>query len=289
MDESLPQGSDGRSRGRGALALLALVLGAVSLTVADVQPPWVLPYRPERLQGGKDVIWLPTSQRMVGMMLDLAEVTARDRVIDLGSGDGRVVIAAARRGARAHGIEYNTRLVELSRFRARLLGLADRATFAAADLFEADLSPATVVSMFLLPSINIDLRPRLLGLLPGTRVVSNTFDMGDWEPDDRMRLDDCENWCSALLWVVPARAGGVWDTPEGPLALDQEFQFVSGALGEAVVANGRLRGPVLSFTADGRRYTGHVSGETMTVVADAPDGRSWTARLRRPGRIRDVT
>ncbi|WYX59586.1 class I SAM-dependent methyltransferase [Achromobacter xylosoxidans] len=143
---------------------------------------------PDVGQDGKDVIWVPTPQALVDKMLDMARVTPRDRLMDLGSGDGRTVITAAQRGLRAKGIEYNPDLVTLSRSNAAKAGVADRATFEVADLFETDLSQADVITMFLLSTINEKLRPRLLELAPGTRIVSNTFRMGDWEPDASKRL-----------------------------------------------------------------------------------------------------
>ena len=135
-------------------------------------------YQPQVGQEGKDVIWVPTPQALVDRMLDMAKVTAKDYVIDLGSGDGRTVITAAKRGAKALGIEYNPDMVELSKRNAAKAGVSDKASFVKADLFEADLSPATVITMFLLPGINLKLRPKILALKPGTRVVSNTFKIG---------------------------------------------------------------------------------------------------------------
>lgn len=136
-------------------------------------------YEPSIGQDGKDVIWVPTAQVLVDKMLDLAQVGRSDYLLDLGSGDGRTVISAAKRGARARGIEYNPNMVALSRQNAAKEGVADRAEFVKADLFETDLSQATVITMFLLPEVNLRLRPRILGLKPGTRIVSNSFDMGE--------------------------------------------------------------------------------------------------------------
>ena len=144
---------------------------------------------------------MPTSQALVDKMLDMAKVTPQDFVIDLGSGDGRTVITAAKRGARAMGIEYNPDMVELSKQNAAAAGLSeDKAKFMKADLFETDFSQATVITMFLLPSINLKLRPKILDMKPGTRVVSNTFTMEDWEPDETQTIQgDCTSWCTALL------------------------------------------------------------------------------------------
>ena len=183
-------------------------------------------------QQGKDVVWVPTSEKLVETMLDMAQLKADDNVIDLGSGDGRTVIAAAKRGATALGIEYNPDMVALSKTRAAEAGVADRATFAAADLFASDFTKATVITMFLLPDINLRLRPQILDLAPGTRIVSNTFTMGEWEPDRTETITDCVSWCTALLWIVPAKVQGTWQTPDGPLTLEQQFQQGDRAAGE---------------------------------------------------------
>ena len=230
-------------------------------------------YKPEVGQAGKDVVWVPTSDALVTRMLDIAKVTAKDYVIDLGSGDGRTVIAAAKRGATAHGIEYNPEMVELSKKNAAEAGVANRATFEKADLFESDFSKATVITMFLLPSINVKLRPKLLDLAPGTRVVSNTFTMEDWTPDETATVEgDCTSWCTALLWIVPAKVAGTWQVPDGQLTLTQTYQMVSGTLkagtnGGGSVTEGRLRGDQLTFAVNGTRYTARVRGNTMEGAA----------------------
>src|SRR5262250_3520007 len=154
--------------------LLTLFLSAVVTTLC-VQAKAAQEFQPQVGQEGKDVIWVPTPQALVNKMLDMGKVTAKDYVIDLGSGDGRTVITAAKRGARAMGIEYNPDMVELAKRNAAKEGVSSRATFVKADLFETDVSKATVITLFLLPDINLRLRPRILDLKPGTRVVSNTF------------------------------------------------------------------------------------------------------------------
>jgi SAM-dependent methyltransferase len=234
---------------------------------------------PRLNQPGKDVQWVPTPPALVEKMLDLGKVTRQDRFVDLGSGDGVLVIAAARRGARSRGIEYDRGLVELSKRRAREAGLADRATFVRGDIFKTDFSDATIVTTFLLPSMNLRLRPRFLAMKPGTRIVANTFGMSDWEPDETVAIDPCERWCTAMLWVVPARVGGVWHTPKGDLTLTQRFQFVSGTLGREPIENGRLHGEEISFTVGGASYSGRVDGVRMRVSATV-DGKvvEWTAR-----------
>ncbi len=221
-------------------------------------------YKPTVGQAGKDVVWVPTPQELVDTMLDMAKVTPQDLVMDLGSGDGRTVITAAKRGARATGVEYNPEMVQLSKAAAATERLGDKATFVQADLFTVDLSKASVITMFLLPTINMKLRPSLLDLKPGTRVVSNTFDMGDWEPDDRKVIgpEGCTSWCTALLWIIPAKAEGRWKTPQGELNIVQKFQMISGTLGSTPV-NGKVVGDQITFTAGSTKYTGRVNGRTI--------------------------
>lgn len=254
------------------------VLVALCLTPTHAQPPAsTLPYEPSVGQEGKDVVWVPTGEALVEKMLDLAKVTAEDFVIDLGSGDGRTVIAAAKRGAKAHGIEYNPDMVELSKKRAEEAGVAASVSFEKADLFESDFSRATVITMFLLPSINEKLQPQLLDLAPGTRVVSNTFRMGDWEPDQEESITECESWCNALLWIVPAKVGGTWQTPEGPLVLEQKFQFVTGTIGGTPISDGRLRGADLWFSVGEAIYAGRVGPEGIALSVTGSRSASWQA------------
>src|SRR5258707_14510021 len=158
----------------------------------------------------------------------MGKVTASDYVIDLGSGDGRTVITAAKRGVRARGIEYKPDMVELSKRNAAQEGVSDKATFAKADLYESDFSQASVITMFLLPGINLKLRPKILDLKPGTRIVSNSFTMGDWNPDETFTItEDCTTWCTALLWIVPAKVAGHWRLADGELTVTQTFQQVT--------------------------------------------------------------
>ncbi len=244
--------------------------------------------QPEVGQAGKDVVWVPTPDALVEKMLDLAKVTAADYVIDLGSGDGRTVIAAAKRGARALGIEYNQELVDLSTEAAKAAGVADRATFAKADLFESDFSKATVITMFLLTDINLKLRPTLLDLKPGTRIVSNTFRMGSWEPDETATVEgDCPSWCTALLWIIPAKVDGAWKLGDEVLKLFQDFQTVSGTLARGQAANPlagvRLRGDEIRFKAGQSVYTGRVTGDTMAgTVQTGQRTAKWTAKKLPP-------
>ena len=237
-------------------------------------------YQPQVGQEGKDVIWVPTPQALVEKMLDMAKVTAKDYVIDLGSGDGRTVITAAKRGAKALGIEYNPDMVELSKRNAAKAGVTDKASFMKADLFEADLSPATVITMFLLPDINLKLRPKILNLKPGTRIVSNSFTMGDWNADDTAVVKEgCVSYCTAYLWIVPAKVEGNWQLGDGTLTLKQTYQMVSGTLnrgGNAVqIANGKLDGDRISFSAGEALYTGRVTSNGIEGTIST--GGEWKA------------
>jgi precorrin-6B methylase 2 len=267
---------------RRSFVILCLLVFAMSGVASAQQTPQ--PYQPQYAQPGKDVIWIPTSQALVDVMLDLAKVTPTDYVIDLGSGDGRTVITAAKRGARAMGIEYNPDLVELSKATAEKEGVGGKATFVKADLFETDFSEASVITMFLLPQINLKLRPALLNLKPGTRLVSNSFTMDDWAADQTVTVPNgCETWCTALLWIVPAKVEGVWQLATGgTLTLSQQFQMVSGTLGSGststAVTDGKLNGAEISFSVDGARYTGRVSDGVMEgSVSSLTENRSWKA------------
>ncbi len=234
------------------------------------------PYEPQVGQAGKDVVWVPTPQVLVEKMLDMAKVTPQDFVMDLGSGDGRTVITAARRGATAMGIEYNPDMVELSKRNAAAAGVTAKATFVKADLFETDLSKAQVITMFLLPSINMTLRPKILDLKPGTRIVTNSFTMEDWQADQTETVtDDCTSWCTAHLWIVPAKVEGTWQLGEGNLTLKQEFQMISGTLGNSTIAEGRLRGDQIEFAVGNVKYTGRVDAKSMKGTTTS--GRSWGA------------
>jgi hypothetical protein len=239
-------------------------------------------YEPQVGQEGKDVVWVPTPQALVDKMLDMTKVTPQDYVIDLGSGDGRTVITAAKRGVRALGIEYNPDMVELSKRNAAKEGVSDKATFVKADLFESDFSQATVITMFLLPEINLKLRPKILDLKPGTRIVSNSFTMGDWADDETATVNGgCVSWCTAHLWIVPAKVEGTWRLAQGALTLKQSFQMISGTIqsgGRTTPIKGRLNGAEISFTAGAAQYTGRVNGGAMegTVTTGANTSR-WSA------------
>ena len=250
------------------LCLLLVAIPVLAQTTQETKPP----FQPQVGQHGKDVVWVPTPQTLVDKMLDMAKMTPQDFVMDLGSGDGRTVITAAKRGARAMGIEYDPDMVELSKQNAAKEGVSDKAEFVKADLFETDFSKATVITMFLLPDINLRLRPKILDLKPGTRIVSNTFTMEAWVADETATVgNDCATWCTALLWIVPAKADGVWTLPDGELALTQNFQMVSGTIrlgsDSTPITDGRLRGEKISFTAGNTKYIGRVNGTTIEGTA----------------------
>ena len=266
---------------RSAIAVPLIV--AATLLVVAVSAQQRVP-EPVVGQEGKDAVWVPTSEAMVQKMLDLAKVTPQDFVMDLGSGDGRMIIAAAKRGVRALGVEYNNDLVELSRQRAREAGVADRAMFAQGDMFEADISKATVLALFLLPENLERLKDKFMTLPPGTRIVLNTLDIPGWDPDGREVLMECTSWCTALLHIVPARVAGVWQLPAGELTLNQQFQMLSGSLsssGKRLPATGKLVGDQIAFNAGGVEYTGRVKGDRIEGSSGSGGNRqTWTAVRR---------
>ena len=262
-------------------ALVALIVSSALLTLQAQEKASVNNYVPEVGQQGKDVVWVPTPQELVNKMLEVAKVTPADYVIDLGSGDGRTVISAAKIGAKATGIEYNPDMVALSKENARKEGVGSKAEFIQADLYETDLSKATVITMFLLPEINLKLRPRILDLKPGTRIVSNTFTMGEWEADQEITTEENWNsWNTAYLWIVPAKVGGKWKMGDGELELTQEFQFVRGSFKTGIrsqsVTDGRLEGSKLTFKINNDIYTGVVSDRTIRGTAsNTAEGKTW--------------
>lgn len=270
-----------------AAGMLAQPLPALAQAPPAVPPPVASPpaaapaedgFVPQSGQPGKDVVWVPTPDALVERMLDMAQVTPQDYLIDLGSGDGRTVIAAAGRGLRAHGVEYNPEMVALAKRRAAAAGVADRATFEEADIFETDFTKAQVLTLFLLPGLNERLRPQILALEPGTRVVSNSFAMGDWEADRIDRLgDECSRWCTALMWIVPAKVEGEWQLGEQRLQLEQQYQKVTGRLGDMPIENGRVVGKELRFSAGGVDYVGTVVGTSLSGTASEGPLRNWTA------------
>jgi precorrin-6B methylase 2 len=241
-------------------------------------------FEPQVGQSGKDVVWVPTSEKLVEVMLDLAKVTPDDYVVDLGSGDGRNVIAAAKRGARARGFEYNSDMVDLSNRRARDAGVSEKATFVQGDMFEADFADATVLALFLLPSNFERLRPKFMDLKPGSRIVVNTFGVGgEWQPIETQKLEsDCTSWCVAMLYIVPAKVAGTWRLADGELMLTQQVHALTGSLTVAgttlSITNAHVNGDQITFTVNGTEYTGRVNGDSMEGTAG---GRSWSASRMR--------
>jgi hypothetical protein len=228
-------------------------------------------YKPQTGQPGKDVIWVPTNDGLVARMLQMAQVTAADHVYDLGAGDGKIAIAAARDfGAHAVGVEYDPQLARLAQCYVQAEGLGERVQIIHGDIFETDFSSATVVTLYLLPELNVRLRPTILKMMPGTRVVSHSFLMGDWEPDERSITEDG----SAYLWIVPAQVGGNWSFHadrgnEGfTVQLEQQYQQLTGRAGdEPLISDARVRGSQveLTFIENGAptRLSGRVAGDRI--------------------------
>lgn len=260
----------------GAVAGLLLLHGTTGGTSAQESAPGL---QPTVGQAGKDVVWVPTPPPLVEEMLTLAGVTDTDFVVDLGSGDGRNVIAAAKRGAKGLGVEYNAELVALSRKAAAEAGVSDLATFVQGDMYEADVSAATVLTLFLIPENLEKLRPTFLALKPGTRIVSNTFGIGDWPPDQEVGLPACNSWCTALLWVVPARLQGTWKTPDATLELKQSYQTITGEMTSGTtkipVERGHVRGSEITFAAGGSTYEGRLVDGRIEGTVTAGQSRSW--------------
>jgi len=250
-------------------SLIVLSLSISSVALFSQEKSRNKDFQPEEGLEGKNVPYITTPQELVIKMLELAKITPEDFLIDLGSGDGRTVIAAAKLGTRALGIEYNPELVKLSANNAKKEGVSDRAQFIEADFFEYDFSKATVITAFLLPEINMKLRPKFLNMKPGTRIVTNTFTMQDWHYDEVAGTGDKSNrWNTAYLWIVPAKVAGKWIlTQGGELTFLQEFQMLTGTLTigskKATITEGRLRGNEITFTANGNIYTGLVAGNGM--------------------------
>jgi SAM-dependent methyltransferase len=267
---------------RKSVCLLAIIT-ALSTAAQAQEKPFV----PQSGQAGKDVVWVPTSPALVDLMLKVAKVTKDDFVMDLGSGDGRNIIAAAKLGANGLGVEFNPDMVTLSRRLAAEAGVSDKAKFVEADMYEADISKASVLALFLLP-VNLNrLAPKFLDLTPGSRIVANTFGIDGWDPDFRAHVADteCESWCEALLWIVPAKVHGTWDLPGGALVLEQSYQVVNGTVrrGDTAerITNGKMTGDAISFIAGGLAYTGKVKGNVIEGAVATPSGTTaWRATRR---------
>jgi len=271
---------------RKALRFLLLALPALTLSgFITLQCLQAKEYKPIIGQRGKDVIWVPTPDEVTEAMLEIAGVTSSDYVVDLGSGDGRIVIAAARKGAKAMGIEFNPDMVALSERNAEKAGVSDRTVFVEGDFFEKDFSNASVVTMYLLPDVNLKLRPKLLGMTPGTRIVSQSFAIGDWEPDRTIS----RNGRSIFLWIVPARIEGIWiwkeDSARATLSLEQKYQYFEGTLNiegnELPILNPKLLGDRISFTCGDRNYSGRVFPEAIRgEIVSGTKKLGWTAHRK---------
>ena len=269
-----------------AAALMAATFAAAAQTSAQTSAP---AFTPSVGQEGKDVIWVPTPPELVDRMLKLAQVTRKDGVGDLGAGDGRIAIAAAKLGARAMGIEYNPEMVDFANRAAKAAG--SKATIVHGDIFEKDFSEATVVTMYLLTGLNLRLRPKLLEMKPGTRLVAHQFGMGEWEPDETSRVEGRP----AHLWIVPAKAEGTWRgqltggaKPRSfELQIEQKFQKITGDITfdnlSTTLRDTRLQGDAIRFTItdpDGRvrEFAGRIAGGRMSGETRGPGVRlRWQA------------
>ena len=264
---------------------LTLALSLFTVVAPVMAQQGATDYQPVERQDGKDVVWLPTAQALVDKMLDMAKLTPQDYLIDLGSGDGRTVITAAKRGARALGVEYNPNMVAYAKRLAAKEGVSDKAQFVQGDLFKVDFSQATVLTLFLLPEINYQIRPQILNMKPGTRVVSNSFDMSDWTPDQTATINEagkCSEYCTALLWIVPAKVEGTWKLANGEIELEQKFQNFSGRLvsgaDKLIIKNGRINGDQISFVVGDAQYAGRVNGNSIQGTIKSGDKTAeWNA------------
>jgi hypothetical protein len=263
-------------RRTSALLLVSFATAVLAQTVVQES------FEPVPGQPGKDVVWVPTPHALVEKMLAMAKVTPQDYVMDLGSGDGRNIIAAAKRGARAVGFEYNPDMVALSRRNAEKEGVADRAKFVQGDMFEADISEATVLALFLLPDNLRKLTPKFVDLRPGTRMVMNGFPIPGWDPDvTEMATGECGNWCTSHFYIVPAKVAGTWRLPQGTLTLVQNHQVVTGTLDKMAITNVQLRGDEISFMADGTQYEGRVNGDSIIGITKGNLAGRFTATKTR--------
>ncbi len=269
---------------RGAASVLAISLGlalagpASAQLYTEDQRPSACHKKYDDTGPGRDVIYVPTRLQTVERMLDFAELKAGETLVDLGSGDGRIVLAAAKRGAVARGIELDEGRFNIANCWANEVGLASKARFLQANIFEHNFTDAAVVTMYLLPGLNLKLRPTVLDMRPGTRVVSHAFTMGDWEADRTESVAGSNQ--TIYLWIVPAKVAGSWTiTPASgspvTVTLNQQYQKFEGGGGSVKVAKGSLRGDQISFAlVDGsgasRDYTGRVMGDRI-------EGKGWTA------------
>lgn len=261
------------------ILLSALLISGMNFAYATT--PATPSYTPVQGQAGKDVIWIPTPEGLIDKMLTAAKVTDKDKLFDLGAGDGIIAITAARKyGAQSVGIEYNPDMAQFARRKVAEAGMNDKVRIITGDIFQEDFSSATVVTLYLMPHLNMKLRPTLLKMKPGTRVVSHAFTMGDWEPDETMSFNHTQGY----FWVVPAQIDGSWvmnGFDGGPIRvnLSQSFQNIGGTLtrgGQSFAMLGaKLRGDEVKFqfiTPDRKvhAFSGRVEGGRLTgkVVTD---------------------
>jgi phospholipid N-methyltransferase len=274
---------------RGFAATAALTLGLLM----GCATPQGADYQPQRGQSGKDVIWIPTSPELVTRMLNMAKVTSQDIVYDLGAGDGIIAITAAKQfGARAYGIEYNPQMALHAQNNVRAAGVADKVSIRQGDIFEEKFDEATVVTMYLLPHLNLKLRPTLLKMKPGTRIVSHAFDMNEWEADEKVS----QEYAHAFMWVVPSPVEGTWTLQEVDskaqvqLDIQQSFQRIGGSITErgrkTPLLGAQLRGDKIAFQYMGadqqlRSVTAQVNGNRMNGVTSLQGGQLPIEAVRR--------
>jgi len=244
------------------------------------------PFEPVPGMPGKDSVWVPTPYVTLEKMFDLAKLTPKDFVIDLGSGDGRAIIAAGKRGAPGVGVEWNDDLIALSNKTAAQAGVSHLAKFVKHDMFTYDISKATVMALFMLPDQLGKLTPKFLALRPGSRIVMNGFTIPNWTPDvTEKATGDCGSWCTAHLYIVPAQVGGIWRLGDADLSLTQSFQMLTGSLARGgkstPIADGRLNGEEITFTIGTAKYTGRVAGNTMSGEVSGGGSGPWTATRRK--------
>jgi SAM-dependent methyltransferase len=256
-------------------ALLAAAL-LFALPAAAQQKP--APYEPQVGQSGKDVIWVPTPDEVVERMLRMAQTTKDDVVYDLGAGDGKIAIAAAKEfGATAVGIEYEPEMAKFAQCLVEVAGVQNKVKIIQGDIFKEDFTSATVLTLYLLPELNLRLRPQILDMKPGTRVVSHSFTMDDWEPDQELSISEG----SAFLWIVPAKVGGDWNfrAREGganfPVTLEQKYQRLVGRSSGQEIKDAKLNGNQIEFAFS--------QGGQPVTVKGVVEGERINARVTRGG------
>ena len=274
---------------RGFAATAALTLGLLM----GCATPQGADYQPQRGQSGKDVIWIPTSPELVKRMLTMAKVSSQDIVYDLGAGDGIIAITAAKQfGARAYGIEYNPQMAVHAQNNVRAAGVADKVSIRQGDIFVEKFDEATVVTMYLLPHLNLKLRPTLLKMKPGTRIVSHAFDMNEWEADEKVSHE----YSHAFMWVVPSDVQGRWTLQEVDskaqvqLDIEQSFQRIGGSITErgrkTPLLGAQLRGDKIAFQYMGadqqlRSVSAQVNGNQFNGVSSLQGGQLAIEAVRR--------